>query len=77
MKFCAGVGKDPCAKVKGLLTDVLNRLQAEASREANQNLTSKKRRRSPLKRWNDHTFVQSLEDEEKFPTDLWRSRTAS
>ena len=68
MKFGAGAGKDPCAKVKGLLTDVINRLQAEASREANQHLTSKTRRRSPQRRWNDHLFEQSLEDEGKFPT---------
>ena len=34
MKFGAGVGVDPFVRVKGLITDLSNRLQAEASSEA-------------------------------------------
>ena len=34
MKFGAGAGEDPFVKVKGLITDLINRLQAEASSEA-------------------------------------------
>merc|ERR1712064_21522 len=34
MKFGAGAGDDPFVKVKGLITDLINRLQAEASSES-------------------------------------------
>ena len=34
MKFGAGTGVDPFGKVKGLITDSINTLQAEASSEA-------------------------------------------
>ena len=34
MKFGVGAGVDPFVKVKGLFTDLINRLQAEASSEA-------------------------------------------
>ena len=36
MKFDAGAGEDPFVKMKDLITDLINRLQAEASSEANQ-----------------------------------------
>ena len=34
-KFGAGAGEDPFAKAKGFITDVIHRLQAQASSEAN------------------------------------------
>ena len=36
MKFGAGTGEDPFAKVKGLITALISRLQDESSTEANQ-----------------------------------------
>ena len=36
MKFGAGADDDPFVKVKDLITDLINRLQAEASSETNQ-----------------------------------------
>ena len=35
MKFDTGTVEDPFAKVKGLISDLFNRLQAEASPEVN------------------------------------------
>ena len=38
MKFGAGAGVDPFVRVNGLFTDLINRMQAEASSEASHNL---------------------------------------
>ena len=38
MKFGAGVGVDPFVTVKGLFTDLIDGLQAEASPQASHNL---------------------------------------